>query len=190
MSLLSLLSHCLYCPIVSTVSLFLLSRSLYCLTVSTVSTVPLSHCLYCPAVSLSLLSRSLTVYTVPQSLTVYTVPLSHCLIVFPVSLSHCLSCLYCLTVSLSHCLNVNSAILWLHKCACLRGLLPRCIALRHFYIMPTCRLWLVQITGYSSYMEKIAFTYNSGICMILFLPDFECIDFLCMVDAWWGMESV
>ena len=26
--------------------------------------------------------------------------------------------------------------------------------------------------------------------MILFLPDFKCIDFLCIVDAWWGMESV
>ena len=51
-------------------------------------------------------------------------------------------------------------------------------------------LWLVQIASYGSYMKKIAFTYNSCICMILFLPDFECIDFLCIVDAWWGMESV
>ena len=31
----------------------------------------------------------------------------------------------------------------------------------------------MQITSYSSYMKKIAFTYNSCICMILFLPDFE-----------------
>ena len=30
--------------------------------------------------------------------------------------------------------------------------------------------------SYSSHMKKIAFTYNSCIGMILFLPDFECID--------------
>ena len=39
-------------------------------------------------------------------------------------------------------------------------------------------------------MKKIAFTHNSCICMILFLPDFECFDFLCIVDAWWGTERV
>ena len=46
-------------------------------------------------------------------------------------------------------------------------------------------------------MKKIAFTYNSCICMIQFLPDFECIDRLlvyctCMVGrgVCWAFSSV
>ena len=43
--------------------------------------------------------------------------------------------------------------------------------------------------------DLLSHSYNITFSMflylvILFLPDFECIDFLCIVDAWWGMESV
>ena len=39
------------------------------------------------------------------------------------------------------------------------------------------------ITSYSSFMKKITLTYSSCMCV-------KCIDFLCIVHAWWGTKGV
>ena len=39
-------------------------------------------------------------------------------------------------------------------------------------------------------MKKIAFTLNSCICMVLFLPVLDCVEWLCTVNVYRGMKRV
>ena len=39
-------------------------------------------------------------------------------------------------------------------------------------------------------MKKIAFTFNTCICMALFLPVLDCVEWLCTVHVYRGMKRV
>ena len=46
----------------------------------------------------------------------------------------------------------------------------------------------LQCTIYVGYMKKIAFTLNTCICMALFLPVLDCVEWLCTVHVYRGMK--
>ena len=44
--------------------------------------------------------------------------------------------------------------------------------------------------SYSPYIKKIAFTLNTCICMVLLLPVLDCVECLCTVHVYRGMNRV